>query len=126
VGSLEKRIEALEGRIPPPKDDAAEVRRAFTYAIMDEYSALRWYSGHTHVIRDGKGRVPIEPANKPANILGQGYTTGQLWELAIRRVFERELEDGALIDEVVAHWTRMFKERSEKHGFDWHKVEDAP
>jgi hypothetical protein len=122
VGSLEKRLDALQGRIPPPEDKSMELRRALRHAIMDEYASLKWYSGHTHVIRK-EGLVPIEPENKPTNILGPGYTTGQLWELAVRRVFERELEDDALIDEMVTNWTRMFEEWSAHCGFDWYEVE---
>jgi hypothetical protein len=87
MGSLEKRIEALEGLIQPPaspKDEAAVLRRALIHDTLDELARLK-ASRAVHY-RAGKR---IEPEDIPGRILGAGYTTEDVWELARRRVLER-------------------------------------
>jgi hypothetical protein len=85
MGSLDKRIEYLEQRIrPPEKDKAVALRTALIRDILDEFASLK-ASRAVH-FRGGKR---IEPEDMPAKILGPGYTKGDVWELARRRVLER-------------------------------------
>jgi hypothetical protein len=85
VASLDKRIEFLEQRIQPPeKDKAAALQRALIREILDEFASLK-ASRAVHY-RAGKR---IEPEDIPTKILGPGYTTEDVWELARRRVLER-------------------------------------
>jgi hypothetical protein len=115
--SLGKRLEALEGRIGPPEDEGAEIRRRLMVATINEYSSLRWCGAHTHWIQDG-GRVPIPPENKPAYHLGEGYTHRQLTELAIQRVWERE----GLPEDLMEPWMEGFERFCERAGVDMEKV----
>jgi hypothetical protein len=87
MGSIEKRIESLEGVIQPPaspKGEAAALRRALLHDILDEFASLK-ASRAVHY----RGGKRIEPEDIPGKILGFGYTTGDEWELARRLVLER-------------------------------------
>jgi len=87
MASIDKRIEALEGLIQPPaspEDEAVAHRRALLRDTLDEFAGLK-ASGAVHY-RAGKR---IEPEDIPGKILGPGYTWGDVWELARRRVLER-------------------------------------
>jgi hypothetical protein len=117
VGSLNGRLERLEGRIGPPEDEGAEIRRRLMAATINEYSSLRWCGAHTHWIQDGIA-VPIPPENKPAHYLGDGYTHRQLTELAIQRVWERE----GLPEDLMESWIEGFGRLSERAGIDMEKV----
>lgn len=77
MGGLEKRIEALEGRMPPPKDEAAEIRREITIAILDEFGRLKACRANKHY-RGGKPPTPIQPTDPVGERFGYPYTTGQL------------------------------------------------
>jgi len=91
MGSLDKRIEDLERLIPPQRDEAAELRRAVTIDVMNEISDLRSCRS-TNSYRGGKPPTPIQPTDPTGDALGYPYTTGQMTEYAIQRVFEREGE----------------------------------
>jgi hypothetical protein len=117
VGSLDKRLEALEERIGEPEDEGAEIRRRLMVATINEYSSLRWCGAHTHWIQDGVAE-PIPPENKPAYYLGDGYTSRQLTELAIQRVWERE----GLPEDLMEPWMEEFERLSERAGIDVEKV----
>jgi hypothetical protein len=85
VASLDKRIEYLEQRIrPPEKDKAAALQTALIRDILDEFASLK-ASRAVHY----RGGKRIEPEDMPGKILGPGYTTDDVWELARRRVLER-------------------------------------
>jgi len=85
VASLDKRIEYLEQRIrPPEKDKAAALQTALIRDILDEFASLK-ASRAVHY----RGGKRIEPEDIPGKVLGPGYTTKDVWELARRRVFER-------------------------------------
>jgi len=85
MGSLDKRIEYLEQRIrPPEKDKAAALQTALIRDILDEFASLK-ASRAVHY----RGGKRIEPEDIPGKILGPGYTTEDVWELARRRVLER-------------------------------------
>ena len=87
MASIERRIEALEGRIQPPtslEDEAAARRRTLARDILDEFASLK-ASRAVHY----RGNKRIEPEDIPAKILGPGHTTEDVWELAERRVLER-------------------------------------
>jgi hypothetical protein len=86
MGSLDKRIEALEGLIQPPEqeDEAVALRRALIRDILDEFASLK-ASRAVHY----RGGKRIEPEDIPGKILGPGYTKEDVWELARRRVLER-------------------------------------
>lgn len=120
MGSLNGRIRRLEELIGPAEseDEVAALRHAITRAILDEYAHLK-ASRAVHY-RGGNPPVRIEPEDIPGKILGPGYTSGQLIELAIRRVFERE----ELPEELVEGWLQMFKEFGKRLGRDWNEVED--
>jgi hypothetical protein len=85
VASIDKRIEYLEQRIrPPEKDKAAALQTALIREILDEFASLK-ASRAVHY----RGGKRIEPEDIPRKILGPGYTTEDVWELARRRVLER-------------------------------------
>ena len=85
MASLDKRIEYLEQRIrPPEKDKAAALQTALIRDILDEFASLK-ASRAVHY----RGGKRIEPEDMPGKILGPGYTTDDVWELARRRVLER-------------------------------------
>jgi hypothetical protein len=90
MGSIDKRLENLERLVGPPEEKSAERRRSVAHEILDEFARLK-ASGAAHY-RTG---VRIEPEDKPGKILGLGYTAEQMWELAGRRVIEREDRRGA-------------------------------
>jgi hypothetical protein len=90
VGSIDKRIEDLERLVGPPEDEAAERRRSVARETLDEFAALK-ASRAVHY----RAGVRVEPEDMPGTILGPDYTTEQLWELAAKRVFEREDRRGA-------------------------------
>jgi hypothetical protein len=93
VASIGRRIEALEGRIQPPtspEDETAARQRALARNILDEFASLK-ASCAVHY----RGNKRIEPEDIPGKILGPGYTTEDVWELARKRVLERSRsEDG--------------------------------
>ena len=85
MASLDKRIEALEGRIPPPPEGEATARRRVLLRLtLDELARLK-ASGAVHY-RAGRR---IEGEDIPLKILGPGYTREDVRELARRRVLER-------------------------------------
>ena len=85
MGSIGKRLENLERLVGPPEDESAERRRSVAREILDEFARLK-ASGAVHY----RGGVRIEPEDIPGKILGAGYTSEQMWELAAKRVSERE------------------------------------
>jgi len=128
MGSLAKRIEALEGLIQPPaspKDEAAALRRKLMRNILDEFARLK--ASRAVGYRAGKR---IEPENIPGRILGPGYTKGELWEIAVRRVLEQEhntapdILGADTVEDLIGTWTRFFREMLESQGGDWSEVED--
>jgi hypothetical protein len=90
VGSIDKRLENLERLVGPPEDEAAERRRSVAREILNEFAALK-ASGAAHY----RAGVHVEPEDIPGKILGPSYTTEQVWELAAKRVFDREERRGA-------------------------------
>jgi hypothetical protein len=79
MGSLDKRIEYLEQRIrPPEKDKAAALQRALIRDMLDEFASLKASRAAVHY----RGGKRIEPEDIAAKILGPGYTTEDVWELA--------------------------------------------
>ena len=92
MGSIGKRLENLERLVGPLEDENAERRRSVAREILDEFARLK-ASGAVHY-RGGVG-VRIEPEDIPGKILGAGYTSEQMWELAAKRVSEREDRRGA-------------------------------
>jgi hypothetical protein len=129
VGRLEERIEAL---IPPPRDEAAELRREITIAILDEIGRLKSLRGHG-IFRSGEPNIP--PFDLAGETLGYPYTHGEFIEFAIRHVVEgiREDQPDLFDDEgwegLVAKWTQSFKESHEAQlgsrdaeRFGWDKV----
>ena len=68
MGNLKGRIERLEGRIPPPKDKGAELRRAVMRDIMDEFARLKSLRGHG-IHRTGEPNIPpFDPVGRPSAI----------------------------------------------------------
>jgi hypothetical protein len=62
--------------------------------------------------------------------MGRGYTQGELWELAVKRVLEREhktapdILSADTVEDLIETWTRFFREMLESQGGDWSEVED--
>lgn len=115
MGSLNRRLERLEGRIEPPEDEGAELRRAVMIKVLDEFSRLK--ASRATGLRGG---VPIVPEDIPGQYLTKPYTTGQLVELAIERVWEREELPPLLMES----WVQGHKALFAQQGWDWEKVED--
>ena len=126
MASIDRRIQDLERlyATAPPEDEGAKRRRTITSSILDEFGRLK-ASRAVHY----RAGVRIEPENIPGRILGPGYTTGELWELAIRRALERERETAPNglsaedLEEMVQGWTEAFRKFTEDRGHDWNKVE---
>jgi hypothetical protein len=85
MGGIGKRIEYLEQRIQPPEqeDEAAARWRPLMRDTLDEFASLK-ASRAVHY----RGGKRIEPEDIPGKILGPGYTTEDVWELARKRVLE--------------------------------------
>ena len=82
MGSIDKRLE--HRLVAPHNDEEAERRSAVIRDILDEFASLK-ASRAVHY----RGGKRIEPEDIPGKILGPGYTTGDVWKLARRRVLER-------------------------------------
>jgi hypothetical protein len=132
VGSLEGRISRLEEHIGPTEPSEADPTKALRSAIlrdiMAEFGRLK-ASRATGVFRGGDP-TPIEPEDIPGQVLGPGYTTGQMMELAIRRVFERErgnapdvLSDDE-VENLIKGWTDIFEAFFARQAWNWNKVEE--
>jgi hypothetical protein len=125
MGNLNGRIERLEGRIPPPKDKGAELRRAVMRDIMDEFARLKSLRGHG-IHRTGEPNIP--PFDPAGEHLGYPYTTGELLEFAVRRVFEHEREIAPEIlsaeatEQMAARWTEALRKQS-FFGSRWNEVQ---
>jgi hypothetical protein len=123
VGSLNGRISKLEGRIPQPPDKDGELRKALMIAFLDELSRLKSVRGHG-IPRIGEPNIP--PFDEAGETLGYPYTFGELMELAIRRVFERMRDEGAIppegVEQLAERWTEEFRSQ-EPFGQGWDKVE---
>jgi hypothetical protein len=115
MGSLERRLDALEGRIEPPEDGRAALRRALLITTVDELARLK-----ASRALGFRGSAPIAPKDIPGQYLTKPYTTSELIDLAIKRVWEREELD----EELMAPWMRGFKGALERRGYDLEKVED--
>jgi hypothetical protein len=123
VASLEDRIRRLEGRIggEAPKDQDEAIRHSIITLILDEFARLK-----ASRVAHYRGGVPIVPEDIPFKELGPGYTTGDMWALAVRRVVAGHYD--GLSDE---KRTAIIEGRTESvragwSGFDWDKVDDAP
>jgi hypothetical protein len=121
---LNGHLERLKAQIPTPEDKGAAFRRAVMRSVMNEFGRLK-ASRATNTFRGG---VRVEPEDIPGKILGSGCTTGQMVELAIRRVFEGEVfERGELpddrLDELVEKWSRVLEAYFTRNGRDWNKPE---
>ena len=90
MGSIGKRLENLERLVGPSDDGGFEHRRTVVRGILDEFARLK--SSRAVHYRAG---VRVEPEDIPGKILGAGYTSEQLWELAAKRVSEPEDRRGA-------------------------------
>jgi hypothetical protein len=125
VGSIESRISRLEGRIEPPEDERAALRHAVMRDILNEFARLKASRAHGY-----RGGVPIVPQDIPGKILGPGYSTGEMVELAVRRVFEREhriapdILERHVVEDLIQRWTSMLEAHFTRRGFDWDRVQD--
>jgi hypothetical protein len=113
-------ISKLEGRIPQPPDKDGELRKALMIAFLDELSRLKSVRGHG-IPRIGEPNIP--PFDEAGETLGYPYTFGQLMELAIRRVFERMGDEGAIppeeLEQLAERWTEEFRDHEPlRQGWD--------
>lgn len=83
MGSLERRIQELEGRVSA--DSVRGPSPAFTHLreILNELAALK-----VSCAGGFRGGVEVEPENIPRKILGPGYTHADLLGLAVSRTVE--------------------------------------
>jgi hypothetical protein len=129
VGSIDRRIEALENLIKPPspEDEAAKLRRAVMVDILNEISRLKSCRA-TSGYRGGDPPTPIQPTDPTGEALGYPYTTGQLILFAVRRVFQRERDEAAdvltheVTEGLVASWGEALRE-STAFGEGWDEIE---
>ncbi len=130
MGSIDKRISRLEQNRPPEEDPQADLKWAVTRDILNELARLK-ASRSTNSWRGGDPMVRIEPEDIPGKILGEGYTHGQMMELAVRRVFEREHEiapdilDLDTTEMLIEGWTASMREWLTSNGYDWDEPEGA-
>ncbi len=130
MGSIANRISRLERNRPPEGDPEADLKWAVTRDILTEFAALK-ASRSTNSWRGGDPMVRIEPEDIPGKILGEGYTHGQMMELAVRRVFEREHEiapdilDLDTTEMLIEGWTASMREWLTSNGYDWDEPEGA-
>jgi hypothetical protein len=126
AASIDRRIADLERRLVPPEDEGAELRRAVIRDILDELAALKSRRARNSY-RGGNPPTPIRPTDPAGDALGYPYTTGQLTEFAVRRVFERARDEGpdALMGEeaedLIAAWTENM--RRGPFGEWWEEIE---
>jgi hypothetical protein len=119
MGSLEKRLAALEGRIPPPEDKGAELRRALKIGILNEIGRLKSLRGHG-IHRIGEPHIP--PFDPVGEALGYPYTHGEFIEFAVRSVLEREREEAPeiltreVVEVLIENWTEAFRRMFVKAG----------
>jgi hypothetical protein len=83
LGDIEKRITELEKLTETPNPTRSDTLKTL-YAILDEIASLK-SSCAPHL----RGGVPIEPENIPRQILGPGYTHGELLSLAVERAAQK-------------------------------------
>jgi|SRR5215218_11340230 len=119
---LEHHFRPAEPRLGEEEDAGARLRRAAMVKILDEVASLK--ASRAGGSRGGKR---IEPEDIPGKLLGPGYTSGEVWELAVRRVFEREITpfgvlDSGTVEDLIETWTRFFREMLESKGRDWNEV----
>ena len=121
MGSLEKRIEELERLIGTPEDEEAKRRKAIMVATLDEIGALKACRARNSY----RGGIHIQPTDPAGEALGYPYTRGQLFEYAVRRVFEREGAPnvGEDLEELIEGWTDFWRRISEERGREWDEVE---
>jgi hypothetical protein len=129
VGSLESRLARLEGlaSLGPPEDKGAELRHAVMRDILDELGRLKAARARG-CYRGGNPPTPIQPTDPAGEVLGYPYTHGQITELGIRRLFERERVEAPDIltqektEELIHNWTEAFRTQFATLG-KWDQVE---
>jgi hypothetical protein len=122
VGSIERRIQALEAQFVPPEDEGAQLlaqlRKAILVSILNEFSSLKACRAR-NAYRGGSPPTPIQPTDPAGEALGYPYTTGQLTAFAVRRVIERDfapkldLGEGEVEDAVEA-WVQHMRTLGEQ------------
>ena len=124
MGSLEKRIEALERLYAAESgeaDEGAEPRRSVLRDIVNELSRLR-ASRARNGYKGGTPPTPIHPTDPAGEALGYPYTRGQLVEHAVRLVFERGEASAEDTERLVASWTEGLREGT-VFGERWDDIE---
>jgi len=117
VASIDRRIQRLEesyGIGDADDDPGAELRAAVMRDVMAEFARLKSCRARG-VYRGGSPPTPIQPTDPAGDALGYPYTTGELLEFAVRRVFEREREEAPevlsreTVEDVVTAWTENMR-----------------
>ncbi len=125
MANVDDRLSKLEKGLPPEGDPEADLRWAVSRDILAEYARLK----ASRAKNSWRGGVPIEPEDIPGKILGEGYTHGQMMELAVRRVFEREHEiapdvlDLDTTEMLIERWAASMRQYLTSNGYDWDEVE---
>lgn len=122
MGSIERRIQALEAQFVPPEDEGEQLRKqlrkAILVSILNEFSSLKACRAR-NAYRGGSPPTPIQPTDPAGEALGYPYTTGQLTAFAVRRVIERDfapkldLGEGEVEDAVEA-WVQHMRTLGEQ------------
>jgi len=125
VANVDDRLSRLENNRPPEEDPEAALKWAVSRDILNEYARLK----ASRAKNSWRGGVPIVPEDIPGKILGEGYTHGQMMELAVRRVFEREHEiepdilDRETTEGLIEQWTASMRQYLTSSGYAWDEVE---
>ena len=110
MGSLERRIEALEklyaGDAQPEEDPGKAAEREIMVAILDELGHLKGCRAQRY-----RGGVPVQPTDPTGAAVGYPYTHGELTEFAIRRVADRLgfSPDSEAAQELVITWAARLR-----------------
>jgi hypothetical protein len=118
--SIGARLERLEDQIGPPVDKETALRQAVMRDVMKEFGHLK-ASRAIHYRGGPGGLTRIEPEDIPGKVLGPTYTTGEMMQLVIRRMFE--CEEVSDVEELVVRWTPLFEAFFARAGRDWNKME---
>jgi hypothetical protein len=125
VGSLDRRVEALErlyaSSAGEPADKAKEAEREILAAILDEIGYLGACRANSHY-RGGTPPTPIQPTDPTGDALGYPYTHGEETEFAVRRAVERLGFVGREAEELITTWVAGLRSLDRDRWGRWDEV----
>jgi hypothetical protein len=125
VGSLDRRVEALErlyaSSAGEPADKAKEAEREILAAILDEIGYLGACRANSHY-RGGTPPTPIQPTDPTGDALGYPYTHGEETEFAVRWAVERLGFVGREAEELITTWVAGLRSLDRDRWGRWDEV----